>query len=265
MKHTNTDDRPTQVIDRRGFLSALGATAGLLAVGAGSANARADATGTCFGGTPSLSTDGPQAVAVGGQTTRDIVVEGATHGVGALDFTLSVADGGVATIAEAAFDAPDGALTSVDIASDGTSATFRVAYLGSLTSEASCGGPVGTVTLSGLSVGTTSLSFDIETIGTPEGEAYSDFETESDGGAIETVDGDSSVPQVGGNTPGNLDDDPLLEDVDGDGEGTIFDALTYYNERDSPAIQNNPDYFDYDGDGTPGTVFDTIELYRKIS
>jgi hypothetical protein len=55
-----------------------------------------------------------------------------------------------------------------------------------------------------------------------------------------------------------------MEDVDGDGEGSIFDALTYYNNRDSEAITSNPTYFDFDGDGESGTLFDAIELYNKL-
>lgn len=64
---------------------------------------------------------------------------------------------------------------------------------------------------------------------------------------------------------GNLDSDPLLEDIDGDGRGTVFDAVTYYNNRDSAAVVDNPGLFDFDGDGTPGTIFDAISLYNDIS
>lgn len=63
---------------------------------------------------------------------------------------------------------------------------------------------------------------------------------------------------------GDLDGDALLEDVDGDGDGDVFDALSYYNNRKSDAVRNNPQQFDFDGDGTVGTVFDTVALYNKI-
>jgi len=72
------------------------------------------------------------------------------------------------------------------------------------------------------------------------------------------------VPQVGGNTPTNLDGDSLLEDIDGDGDGDVDDALAYSRNRKSDAIQNNPDLFDFDGDGESGTVFDVVKLWEKI-
>lgn len=40
--------------------------------------------------------------------------------------------------------------------------------------------------------------------------------------------------------------------------------MTYYEHRDSDAIQNHPEHFDFDGDGEPGTVFDAITLYEEI-
>lgn len=65
--------------------------------------------------------------------------------------------------------------------------------------------------------------------------------------------------------PTSLDDDPLLEDVDGSGEGNIFDALTYYNNRESDYIRDNPRLFDFDGDETAGDIFDTLALYNELS
>lgn len=77
----------------------------------------------------------------------------------------------------------------------------------------------------------------------------------------------TSIPLVlpGQTSPAqNLDSDPLLEDVNGDGRGDIFDALTYYNSRQSDVIQQNPTQFDFDGDGTTGTLFDTLSLYNSV-
>lgn len=77
---------------------------------------------------------------------------------------------------------------------------------------------------------------------------------------------DSSIPPItGSNPPANVDDDPLLEDIDGNGQVDIFDALVYYNNRNSETIENNPKQFDFDGDGTPGTIFDALELYKDAS
>ncbi|MUV89087.1 hypothetical protein GJ629_03535 [Halapricum sp. CBA1109] len=68
------------------------------------------------------------------------------------------------------------------------------------------------------------------------------------------------------NTPAqNIDADEQLEDVDGNGQGNLFDALAYYNNRDSSVIENNIPQFDFDGDGTAGTLFDAIALYNDVS
>ena len=79
----------------------------------------------------------------------------------------------------------------------------------------------------------------------------------------------SETPQVltlpnGEGPPKSVDDDPLLEDVNGDGEANIFDAISYYNNRQSGRLTDNPIAFDFDGDGTTGTIFDAIALYNKL-
>lgn len=103
----------------------------------------------------------------------------------------------------------------------------------------------------------------------PQGENQSDVLTAAsrfDNPVLPYLDLGSSggPPDVAGNTPTNLDNDDLFEDVDGDGDGDVGDVLTYYNNRNSAAVRNNPQYFDFDGDGSPGTVFDALELYNKI-
>ena len=61
-----------------------------------------------------------------------------------------------------------------------------------------------------------------------------------------------------------VDADALLEDVDGDGQVAYWDAITYYEHRNTDAIQDHPEHFDFDGDGVTGTVFDALALYEKI-
>ncbi|MUV89714.1 hypothetical protein GJ629_07225 [Halapricum sp. CBA1109] len=85
----------------------------------------------------------------------------------------------------------------------------------------------------------------------------------------ETGDDDPSfdIPPIGDGSgpPTSLDDDPLLEDVNGDGTGDLFDALAYYNNRDSDAVAANPDAFDFDGDGDAGDLFDALALWNELS
>jgi hypothetical protein len=74
-----------------------------------------------------------------------------------------------------------------------------------------------------------------------------------------------SIAVVDGQNATTLDSDQSLEDVDGDGDGDIFDALTYFNNRDSDAITENPEQFDFDGDGDSGDLFDALALYTELS
>jgi len=52
---------------------------------------------------------------------------------------------------------------------------------------------------------------------------------------------------TGDNRPRDLDEDGLYEDIDGDGELTISDVQKFFQEKDSGAVQNNPQYFNFDG------------------
>lgn len=77
--------------------------------------------------------------------------------------------------------------------------------------------------------------------------------------------GGPSIPDVGGVTPTDTDGDGKPEDFDGDGDADADDALTYYRNRDSSAVRDNPQFFDYDGDGTAGQVSDALELYQQLT
>jgi hypothetical protein len=106
------------------------------------------------------------------------------------------------------------------------------------------------------------VTIENSTLVTPSGERHIDSRTLAD----ETLRTDPWVTVPGGEGPAwSLDGDSKLEDVDGDGDADLFDALHYYNERDSDAIRNNPDAFDFDGDGQSGTLFDALQLYNEIS
>jgi len=65
--------------------------------------------------------------------------------------------------------------------------------------------------------------------------------------------------------PRDIDGDGTVEDVNGDGVADADDAMAYYANRDSDAIRNNPEQFDFDDDGEPGTVFDVVKLFNEIN
>lgn len=77
--------------------------------------------------------------------------------------------------------------------------------------------------------------------------------------------GGPSFPDVGGVTPTDTDGDGQPEDFDGDGDADADDALAYYEHRKSGAVRDNPQFFDYNGDGNAGQVSDALELYQQLT
>jgi len=74
-----------------------------------------------------------------------------------------------------------------------------------------------------------------------------------------------SVPTLPGaeGPPTNVDADPLLEDVNGDGTFNVLDVADLLAALDSDAVQDNPERFDFNGDGTVNVV-DVAELLEAV-
>jgi len=72
--------------------------------------------------------------------------------------------------------------------------------------------------------------------------------------------GDSSSP------PSDIDGDGLYEDVDGDGQFTLDDVTHLFEYRNTPAVQNNPSNFNFDGRQNPTevTLADVQALYERL-
>jgi len=81
---------------------------------------------------------------------------------------------------------------------------------------------------------------------------------------VEESAGPGKLPGAVG-PPNDLDGDGLFEDINGDGEASVGDSLAYYANRETESIRNNPGAFDFDGDGTAGTVFDVVVLFQEIA
>ena len=85
----------------------------------------------------------------------------------------------------------------------------------------------------------------------------------TDSAQITVEDDNPTLPNAQGPAQ-DTDGDGQLEDVDGSGTTDIFDAIALYNSRNSDAVQNNIDAFDFDGSGSVD-LFDAIELYNEIN
>lgn len=67
-----------------------------------------------------------------------------------------------------------------------------------------------------------------------------------------------------GNAPTDPDGDGVYEDVNGDGEVSIFDVQALYSNIDDSTVQNNPSQFDINGDGEV-SIFDVQTLFTDVT
>ena len=77
-------------------------------------------------------------------------------------------------------------------------------------------------------------------------------------------DGGDGLPPVGGDSPPtDPDGDGRYEDVNGDGEVTYADVVDLFENFDGSAVQDNPDAYDFNGNGR--LDFDDITaLFRSL-
>ncbi|GAB7095057.1 hypothetical protein JCM30237_22100 [Halolamina litorea] len=112
---------------------------------------------------------------VGGTTTFDLVIDSADGGVGAYSATVSLDDASVGSITNVdLLGSPAGQTTDIDIAADGSSVSIDAALMntsdtGSVT--------VATVTVQGVSAGSTDLSTTVDALGNEQGASYTVTDT----------------------------------------------------------------------------------------
>lgn len=75
---------------------------------------------------------------------------------------------------------------------------------------------------------------------------------------------DGGVPAIDGSCPTDVTGDGLYMDVDGDGELSQTDVVTFFENQHREKVQSHPEYFDYTGDGSVGHA-DVVELFETIS
>jgi len=117
-----------------------------------------------------------------------------------------------------------------------------------------------------------SLSYEVTL--PPDGQAHAvDGTLDVAGGPETTVGGDGSIepdglaPVVGDTPPTNVIEDGagLYEDIDGDGEFTIFDVQALFRNLDSPAVQNFPAAFNFAGDDSESVgIADVQGLFERL-
>ena len=181
-----------------------------------------------------------QTAVTGEEVTYDVVVSG-TDDVGSFEgLTVSLTDSATATIVDASTPASDG---SEEVTVDGNSATIAAFGLPSDTSDPVT---IATITVSADANGETDLTVaeDVDIyVSDQQGTGYT---VDSVSGATLTV---GLPPVAGDDSPTNMDDDVVLEDVNGDGSYNVGDAQALFANRNSDVVQNNVEHFDFNGDG----------------
>ena len=74
---------------------------------------------------------------------------------------------------------------------------------------------------------------------------------------------DPEPPRLGDYEPQDTTGDGLYNDFDGDERTTHDDVTAFFEHIDDDAVQNNPEYFDFDGDGAIG-FGDLVDLLRRV-
>jgi hypothetical protein len=76
---------------------------------------------------------------------------------------------------------------------------------------------------------------------------------------------DGPPPITGDDPPQDLNGDGLYRDVDGDGQFAIGDVQVFFQERGSDVVQNNPEYFNFDGEDPANvTIRDVQALFQDL-
>jgi hypothetical protein len=194
-------------------------------------------------------------VVVGGTETYDLVLDSADGGVGAFTATVALDDPTAANITGVTI-ADDPGLSDATYAPDNSSVTINAALM----NTADTGSVViASVTVEGASEGSSDLTVDVSALGNEAGESYTI--TDQSGATVSVVAlqplGDFEDP------PGDLDDDGLYEDTNGDGTFNIVDVQALFANTDDPTAENNPGKFDHNGDGEFDIV-DVQALYDEL-
>jgi hypothetical protein len=194
-------------------------------------------------------------VVVGGTETYDLVLDSADGGVGAFTATVALDDPTAANITGVTI-ADDPGLSDATYAPDNSSVTINAALMNTADTGSV---DIASVTVEGASEGSSDLTVDVSALGNEAGESYTI--TDQSGATVSVV----ALQPLGGfeKPPGDLDDDGLYEDTNGDGTFNIVDVQALFANTDDPTVENNPGKFDHNGDGEFDIV-DVQALYDEL-
>ena len=248
-----------QVSMRRGSVWALGASTPDSVIGGENRAYRLDGSSDSQPAEVSVGLD-PDTLGLGTDQQRQagVVVGSAENGVGKYEFIAEVGDIGVATITDVV-PAGDPDSSQVSIRNDGSRADVTVDMGGGAFDPGDV--EVASLTFSGESTGSTTVSLSGVSVKDEAGEAYD--VTEVTGADVTVSDEPGPPPVVGDDPPQDLNGDGLYRDVNGDGQLTIADVQVFFNNRNDPVVQNNAEFFNFDGaEPAEVTIADIQALFQ---
>lgn len=202
-------------------------------------------------------------VAVNESRQFDIVATDLNDGVGAFIINVSVDAQSTAEIADATQNiSSSGGLSDIQISTDNSVATFDVATLGRPGFNATDEFVIGTVRMTGQSVGSSDINISVTQIGDKTGSEY----------ALRFVKGANlsvtpqGPPTVGSfdSRPKDPDNDGTYENVNGDGFTNVLDVVALFSARDGSVVSNNTAAFDFNDDGR-ANVLDVVALFQEVT
>lgn len=196
-----------------------------------------------------------QQVTATNTTTFDIVVEDATGGIGAWTLNVTQSGGAAANITNVSLNgtpeqqtvsiAANNDSVSIEATDGDTADTGRV--------------PIATITVAGDEIGESAFDLNLTNVETEAGFTYNVTAT----GGAELTTTPPAVRSIYTGPPTDIDGDGQFEDINGNGNFTIVDVQAFYASRESAAIQNYPERYNYNDIGDVDIV-DVQRLYFEL-
>jgi len=199
-----------------------------------------------------------ESMAVGFGQTGEATLEASAlpTGFAGAEVTVSVTNPAVASITGVAFP-EDLGLTESTVATDGSSATIRVADTDRNVDAGGRDIPLATLAVRGDSTGTTDLQVDVSRMDNEAGNAIG---AEARSGVLVT--GPPTV--TGGAAPTDPDGDGLYEDLNGNGRLDYEDIEILFSNFDADSVTMNESAYDFNENGQLD-FDDVVDLYEEVN
>jgi endoglucanase len=203
--------------------------------------------GQTGGDAPTISVN-TEAVTTGGMAKRSIMLSDAPKGLSGYEIKISVRDTSVATIENAGISSSLSAIgQAIDIAQDGSTVVMSAVDLQQNVQSGASDIKLGWIGFKGQSQGETEIAVAVQAIDNDNG---NDIPVQTTMSTLSVVSGGSgNVEPIDGTMPTNVDNDPVYEDLNGNGELDYNDIVVFFNNMNSSEMTNHTGAYDFNGNG----------------